>query len=223
MALVITTGLSAQTDTWVTVALGSNATIDFPDTPQSVKAQGQNVLALKRGNRSFTALCANANLGPNPDSDALNKIYDGYIRGTMYSVPGLKLVEEKNVELEGAVGKEYYLHGHVKGVELFFTTRALVYEGMMYSSLYVTYDEASQSLPDRYRFFNSFKTGGTAHAAITSEPISVTPKLDFQKYLPDMEILALTTVGIFVFILLAVLVQYLFKRNKKTQQGPPVG
>jgi hypothetical protein len=38
-----------------------------------------------------------------------------------------------------------------------------------------------------------------------------------------MEILALTTVGIFVFILLAVLVQYLFKRNKKTQQGPPVG
>jgi hypothetical protein len=222
VALVIATGISAQTDSnWVTIAINHTATIDFPGKPKRVEASGQSVLTLLNQNHVFTALVAKSNLGLSPDSVAVSQFYESYLKGMMYSIPGIKLLDESDVDVRGVTGKEYYMHGNVKGVEVWVTSRAFLSSGELYSCVFITYNEGEQSSPDKGRFFASFRTDGIPTGA--AEPVAAKSKFDFEQYLPQVEIFGAVTGGIFVFILLAVLVQYLFKRKRTTQQGPPVG
>ena len=221
VAWLIASGLSAQTDNWVTVGINKMATVDFPATPKRVAAAGQSVVTLNYNNQVFTALAGNTGLGPTPDSVAVNRVYESYIQGTMSSIPGIKLLDEKDVNVRGITGKEYLLHGDVRGVSLWLTARAYLSSGTIYSCLYVTYTEDGQKSADKDRFFESLRLEGTSGATAEAKPAN--PMFDTAQYVYYFEIFGAIVGGVFVFILLAVFVQYLLKRGKKTPQGPPVG
>jgi hypothetical protein len=215
IALAFSTVTMAQADKWLTISLDSSATIDFPTQPQAMPAMGQTMYTEKYINHVYTALVSpTAYRNDGTDSVAIQNTYKLYLSGILGSLKGTRLVDEKDFSYRSYPGKEYLLTGEINSTSVWVTARILILDGEQYAYVFTTLDNAEQQSPDKDRFFNSLNIGGhaTANALPAANPL--TPKLDIQQYLPQLEIFGAIVGGVFVFILLAVGVQSLLKRKK---------
>jgi hypothetical protein len=95
--------------------LGGIASITFPDTPKSQKVLSGNVYILPSNGVLYFAQTGKAekNVKDMLNSDLLDTVYNGLIKGTMIGSGG-KLDYQKKINLNGVIGVEFGYKAHVQ-------------------------------------------------------------------------------------------------------------